>query len=46
MKFETGKPIKFVGVGEKIDDLRQRLNITEEDALEIIGYLQRKTKNK
>ena len=31
---------------EKIDDLRQRLIITEEDALEIIGYLQRKTKNK
>jgi voltage-gated potassium channel len=27
---------------EKIDDLRQRLNITEEDALAIIGYLQRK----
>ena len=31
---------------EKIDDLRQRLNITEEDALAIIGYLQRKNDQK
>ena len=31
---------------EKIDDLRQRLNITEEDALAIIGYLQRKSDQK
>ena len=31
---------------EKIDDLRQRLNITEEDALAIIGYLQRKKNQK
>ena len=31
---------------EKIDDLRQRLNITEEDAMAIIGYLQRKNDKK
>ena len=31
---------------EKIDDLRQRLNITEEDAMAIIGYLQRKNDQK
>ena len=31
---------------EKIDDLRQRLNITEEDALAIIGYLQSKNDQK
>ena len=31
---------------EKIDDLRQRLNITEEDALAIIGYLQREKDQK
>ena len=31
---------------EKIDELRQRLNITEEDALAIIGYLQRKNDQK
>lgn len=31
---------------EKIDDLRQRLNITEEDALAIIAYLERKTEKK
>lgn len=31
---------------KKIDDLRQRLNITEEDAMAIIGYLQRKNDQK
>ena len=31
---------------KKIDDLRQRLNISEEDALVIIGYLQRKNDQK
>ena len=31
---------------QKIDDLRQRLNISEEDALAIISYLERKSDEK
>lgn len=31
---------------EKIDNLRQRSNITEEDALAVIGYLQHKNDQK
>jgi voltage-gated potassium channel len=31
---------------QKIDDLRQRLNISEEDALAIISYLERRSDEK
>ena len=31
---------------QEIEDLRQRLNISEEDALAIINYLSREAKNK
>ena len=41
-----GKGTRLADERKKIDDLRQRLNITEEDALAIIGYLQSKNDQK